>query len=166
MNLLDHPLIRTYFGCNHPQGTTYCGDHCKERISVRVLRSMQEPIKKGERCLELFNEGEVKEIVLHPITVVAYHPMFLRLPDRFQKQKIEVLKCCHGFPICIHCQDKPKPSPEKCRFNRGTGSECNCQPKDAVEEKINEVSRRWSVPPYVALAYELRELVRLVRETK
>lgn len=67
-----------------------------------------------------------------------------------------------------------RPEPKVCRYNHGTGSECDCNQKDevedrAVEEKIQAIAQ--ILFPNMKKAKEafiptLRELVKLARNTK
>lgn len=184
MNLLDNELVRKYFGCDLRGVQTLC-DHfnqqnCDKSTSYRILQSLQEPIKKGERYLnfngnmDLYEEAMTKEL-----TCPSFHPMALRLPDRFQKQ--EKPSCVHHLmPPCGFCgavpvyYEQPKPSPEKCVYNHGTGSKCDCKPKDEealysreVEEKIETMIKSY-VPvfgyPSGFLRTELRSLLKLIRK--
>lgn len=78
MNILDNELVRKYF---------YEGDHYL--MTDRILEAMQQPIKKGDKYLNLFISGEILEHVSE-YAFPAFHSWALRLPDRFQpKDEVE-----------------------------------------------------------------------------
>jgi len=96
MTLLDHPLVRKYFGCD----MTKCGHFgtavCQQAISHHILLSMQKPIKKGDKYLDVpdFTSDVTDEIKVctlnNPSDSVISHPYLLRLPDSFQiKDEVE-----------------------------------------------------------------------------
>lgn len=126
--LLGNELVKKYFGykpgeiipCNNPQ-TFYV----EERMAYRILQAMSEPIKKGEKYLL---SNRLKEVTEHEgqIDYGTWHPVALRLPDRFQpppEQKSESVKqhCwCLGEAqnvFCCQCEHRPchkiKPPPER-----------------------------------------------------
>lgn len=156
---------------------------------------MQRPIRKGERILALDLSGKIWEIDCAN-DLCGYHPQALRLPDAFQKQECKgcvhdncQCQCeCHGEQ-----NPKPAPSPEKldkCPWCGGFNFHnefCNRpgKPKDAVEcghdpkrnhncwkpkNKLEETIKRlvWIQEDRDKefIEKELRDLVRLARETK
>lgn len=102
MNILDNKLVKTYFWCKQPCPDGNLALHpgtCMAVMSERVLKAMQEPIKKGELYLEInINDDLDMELYLEINDdldmvedlsenqwVVGWHPDCLRLPDKFQK---------------------------------------------------------------------------------
>jgi hypothetical protein len=92
VDILDNELVRKYFGEDNK--------FFHEDIAVRVLRAMQEPIRKGERVLEFFVEPERWKDAIYVydgVSLNQFHPMFMRLPDRFQTAEKKECKCtCHN----------------------------------------------------------------------
>lgn len=77
MTILDNELVRKYFSA-FGNGET---------MAERVLTAMQEPIKKGDKYLQLAN-GEWREMEWGlPKTITGFHGFDLRLPSRFQAQE-------------------------------------------------------------------------------
>lgn len=122
MDLLENELVLKYFGCrvlcSEAHFTNMAYDEHERCISTRVLQSMQEPIKKGERFINCHGpngNGQTSESVNETGQWYGYqepwHPYYLRLPDRFQKQ--ECVHCfCRIKRKCCYCEEA-KPSPEK-----------------------------------------------------
>lgn len=123
MNILNNEKVREYFGD--------CGQSCDKpcsKMADSILTAMQQPIKKGERCLEIFLAQlplEIREI--NDRVLDGFHPNYLRLPDRFQPsasvvQKKEcpnlTVQCSCGLVITHPDIDKvlreQKPAPEPC----------------------------------------------------
>ena len=162
MDILDNELVRKYFENEYPE------DRTPATTALRILRAMEEPIKKGERLLDLKPDGYAVESQwkIH-IACTEFHPGFLRLPDRFQKQG-----CDHdGYLRCVNCGNnfttgwkltKPTPEPAlfKCKDFAGQCQHPGCKPKYEVEEKING----WSAGDYKGLRDILRELVDMARK--
>lgn len=185
-NLLDNELVRTYFGCRalcteaHFVNVGY--DEHERCIAYRILDAMQQPIRKGERYLDINGlscGAGVKEGV-SLLDIYYLHAFYLRLPNAFQpqNQKQENPQC---QPMCcaicggtvVH---KPTPSPEKCEasikccagcWKYPEKHDCPChKPKDAaVEEKIEKMAKQF-MPRLFGFETELRDLVRIARETK
>lgn len=85
-SMLDNELVQKYFACkDHGQFRHEC-------IANRVLIAMQQPIRKGERYLNLMPNGNIEEGLFSGMIwkdascEQSYHPHFLRLPSAFQKQ--------------------------------------------------------------------------------
>jgi hypothetical protein len=188
MNILDHELVKKYFGCS-PE-LNYPHD-CLEFRSKRVLDAMQQPIKKGERYLEVNRMGcefRIREKECDG-NIFGVHFYELRLPDAWQGKECEhtwvknsgesCYKCnehrCEAQPIDgkTWCQCRQhKPAPETfhpsltCECSKGDRhhlktSDCY-RPSSAVEEKIQAMCANVTVPS--KFESELRELVRLARE--
>ena len=167
MDLLDNPLIRKYFGdedTNNP--CTPAG------IAWNVLRAMQEPIKKGDWYLWCDGNEDTKERVWRdPLPgrfEENFHPHYLRLPDRFQKQEQKCNESC----VCYEKKPTPEPrihpyvwkgsEPEKCFCGNNVDAQTGkCKPKDEVEEKIKAIMYHCS--SHIA-ENQLRELVALARK--
>lgn len=195
-SLLDNELVKKYFGYDNCLGLGGSGKCTHPNcMALRILKSQQQPIRKGERYL-FWHKDKVTEMVWEDFmaTIEESHAEHLRLPDAFQpqnqKQEPITKNCACGefrFWSTIHrvdgpCYqiDKPTPSPEKCECspacNHGYSEHCNCcgaldKPKDAVppfsrevEAKIDSIVMNWSKQDN--LIKELRDLVRLARETK
>lgn len=169
MNILENEMVRKYFWCNienhdyiYPEtGGRICA--CRKTMAMRILQSMQQPIKKGEQYLNIlaFDPAEwyVYDQQSYDIDE-SLHLYCLRLPDRFQKQECECTDlrkstcgCWVGiYPCRTHfCIHAPKPSPEKCGCqyksafscsgNLNARCLCHCHGinKDAVEEKLSQL---------------------------
>lgn len=79
MSILNDPLIQKYFSV-HGEG---------ESMSRRVLSSMEQPIKKGERYLACVLSGFIERVVGEQYELGerfkdSIHIEYLRLPDFFQ----------------------------------------------------------------------------------
>ena len=86
--LLSNELIKKYFACDKRIGTK--GDHiCHEIMAYKILCAMQEPIRNGEKYLSLGTHavGDVITENEYPEFWPPFHPLALRLPDRFQPEK-------------------------------------------------------------------------------
>jgi hypothetical protein len=145
-DLLDNELVRKYFQhdeCLRLSGTGTC-DH-NACAALRVLRAMQEPIRKGELVLERFPSNPNEwELMKAPRDFDAdLHAGFLRLPDRFQGKSIDVR--------CDKCGRGPIPDPAK--------------PSD-VEDKIQRLCQQYDpkITNWQCFESELRALVDLVRK--
>lgn len=89
-DLLDNVLVREYFW---PDGMP------REAAALRVLRAMQEPIRRGDRYLDLSNATYRKRFGLLQLPVMVAdcditpldepHFAFFRLPDCFQCNEVE-----------------------------------------------------------------------------
>jgi hypothetical protein len=164
MNILENELVRKYFGSGRCEScfgqscvVTGVPDH-HACMSFRVLSAMQEPIREGERYLNLFLPTQWRELILRngPGYVIdGWHSSCLRLPDRFQKK--EIFKCvdpdcpCDKEHRSMSWAELPKPAPENCPTNCGPGCGC-CKPADAMAE----ARRLWKL-----LDEEVAKLVRL-----
>lgn len=86
-DLLEHPLILKYFGPQPgevPSG--YPHYNPAHWTAYKVLRAMQEPIKRGD--LYLFKTSfnwEERRSDFNP-TGESFHPFLLRLPEQFQRK--------------------------------------------------------------------------------
>lgn len=158
MDILDNMLVRKYFWV---ESNEIVGPfRGVEVMAFRVLKSMQEPIRKGDLVLERFpsNPDAEWQLVRCPIDLAGdMHSGWLRLPDRFQMVEKKECDCeCHiheklGYPC--RCS-KPPPAAEKCghQHQHGPGgcecrdsSKCCCDchkpsaSDQAVEAKIKEI---------------------------
>ena len=95
MNLLDNELVKKYFACDVIKGP-WCGicgtghPYTCGRVALRILDSMQQPIKNGERYLRAYNDGKVVECVLSDGSYDLFHFGDLRLPDKFQPNTCDI----------------------------------------------------------------------------
>ena len=177
VTLLDNELILKYFGENDSRSQDR---RTNWAMSARILRAMQEPIKKGERCLIIYIDSTIGEYVNDGMAdgEKNIHPQYLRLPDRFQKQ--ERPTCCCGESNTIHridgpCYqiDKPTPEPEKCIYDHGeflvphtckpkdAGLANAWKPKDELDEKIRKI---WVDCTQDEGVKRIRELVEMARK--
>lgn len=96
MDILEHPLVLKYFTSEYKAYYPVMGDSEKMdaaawdkcALAARVLDSMQQPIRKGDRILrgkdvESLNEGTWT----FDQTIGGAWPWLLKLPDRFQEKK-------------------------------------------------------------------------------
>lgn len=189
-NLLDNDKVRKYFGDDSYINEEYFGD-----MSYSIIKSMQQPIKAGERVLILDVEWGVQDTVM-AFDNDGFHFDVLRLPDRFQKKQCsgkEKYTCIYCGNELVHkpapearatcpmCNPLPcpigghMPEPEKCGCggcNCHSGvchSHCpNCKPSSAVEEKIRTLQYEWA--PEIGMdtrfTIQLRELVKLAQGVK
>lgn len=181
-DLLDNELVRKYFGCGPL--TACCGNldggMPVEHMSYRILRAMQQPIKKGERYLVGTHQDTdmwgVVEKTWEGTDIRGWHTAYLRLPDRFQKQENPTHVCpeCRAIhPVLDNDGSQPKPSPEKCGCPPAAILQWGhiCMAVDPVEEKIQALTDKWRViewsnpdrAPFV-LMQDLRDLVALARK--
>jgi hypothetical protein len=185
-SLLEHPLVRKYFGDFATQAwTTSLPFPEKEFMALRILDAIQQPIRNGERYLEW---DRVIEKVFERISdgeKVPYGNIALRLPDsfqcrcsvqdicrvhpekamnRFQTPEKKEMRYCEHILIngCSQC-DLISPAPDKASAtDAGT----------LVEEKIGELKHRaehyWfgKQKRLCVTEEELRELVALARRPK
>lgn len=149
-SLLDHELVRKYFGDDSDNYRSL--GPVEDRISARILTAMQEPIRKGERYLKNISHPTDWYVYDNQSTdIFGFHPYALRLPDRFQKRGEE--SHCDGCRCTEPTNEnfassilkKSMPSSERCppMAHPGQSSCPNCRPKDAVEEKIDELAEDW-----------------------
>ena len=131
-NILDNELVLKYFGDNSRD------PFCNQRMAYNILRAMEEPIKKGDKYLELMVNGIVREKLAEGVSYVVYgdplHPYYLRLPDRFQKQECDCK--CHSVHagLCKCGVEGPTPEPE-CRHGRPLSEHCvNCSQAQEPEK--------------------------------
>lgn len=163
MNILENELVRKYFGENDSRSQDR---RTNWAMSHRILRAMQEPIKKGEGILQIMSDDRVIEKTEAYGDHFNLHLDLLRLPDRFQKQECQF---CETYKIHI-CDPKPTPEPDlswKCHCGVLYPSELhkqNCKPKDEVEEKLKVIEKVCSMNG-LNLGINLRELVALARRS-
>lgn len=170
MNLLEDKLVKKYFGnCQNTDcQITYCN------LPGRVIAAMQEPIKKGERCLVLPADMDVyEEIEESGLYDNNAHTNRLKIPPRFQTP--EKKECQAGFLKCMDCGEEiihkssvkfhpPEYMGHSCPTWREK-SGCHCSDPDPVEEKIKEIIDDQPMTLNKSVA-TLRELVALARSTK
>jgi hypothetical protein len=88
MKLLDHPLLKKYFGEpvtdeNIPMD--------KARMAYRILKAMQQPIRADDQFLILQEDETSSETSIHKekahgdLVLLAIHANYLKLPKPFQK---------------------------------------------------------------------------------
>ncbi len=96
-SLLENELVLKYFGCcdETPEPEKHTLPHMgwEGAMARRVLRAMQEPIKKGDKIIEWHQLGVIETIAMFDMH--EYHPINLRLPQRFQP--VEPEKECDGI---------------------------------------------------------------------
>lgn len=144
MNILDNELVRKYFGSDHNFNCDCSSWEHRALLSESLITAMQQPIRKGDRALEYFvSMDKWQEIVWSLTPSEGYHPVFLRLPDRFQGEK-ECDCPCHtrqGCGICYEDHRKPQPEAEKCEGWHNSCvaclkclacKKCICKPADPV----------------------------------
>lgn len=196
-SILDNPLVLRYFGCDGLEHTPsnkaythWCQTHgsgCEPFISERILQAMQEPIRKGEKYLDLSNSWYREKNHLGQLPVMIAdcdlepleepHFSFLRLPDRFQRQEIDLLcqKCRRDCKCTSRGLDQPTPSDaigerKEYRYTeqelraKGWARGTDQPQRDKVEKVIRETMYHVAEHGTVALENKLRELVQLVRE--
>lgn len=189
MDLLSNEKVLKFF-CDcmvHDRG------NCEPGMALRILESMQTPIRKGERYLRIDyasmhdpliganeasiseriagnwkSEGQSSEWTKHYQSELEFHPLALRLPDCFQKAECECLRLFHNEYDCKCLCSQCKPAPWKCVMHPNEITCHLCKPADPVEEKIQWLMRRWAghgdAPSDVTEM--LRALVKMVREEK
>lgn len=145
MKLLENELLRKYFG---DQGNTIMLKCCldrigslDERMALRVLDAMEQPIRTGDRYLGYwFSENTFKEDVAERGNIEPYHPGMLRLPSRFQPTpersegpaKKECAHCfCRVDRTCCYCKEKkPTPPPACCDDHNYAEGFCRKKPAE------------------------------------
>lgn len=178
-DLLSHPLVKRYFN-----GSSFNFQPIMDQaaMALAILKSMQEPIRKGERylfCSIDFPGQWVEQTQTEDID--EFHPFKLRLPSRFQEQakKENHLIYEDGKAICKSCGStvgakdswstsdpvnerdccdwhKVHPySPEGCAMEKP-------RQKDEVEEKIEFLSGHYDSEFKYPIEKHFRELVALV----
>lgn len=108
MDILDNELVQRYWGHKNCDRAAHNPDLCRAYMAWRVLRAMQEPIRNGERYL--FGDGSSwqEKIRIDENEDFSYHPMMLRLPDKFQPAK----KACEPQDhVCEKCGLVLQPAP-------------------------------------------------------
>lgn len=166
MGLLDSPLVRKYFGCDNI-GCIMLGESIEKfkifHMSRRVLLSMEQPIKKGDKVIMTWVKdmnpdyfGISVSDAPHDVSDV-FHAGVLRLPDKFQPpakkgcefdpaftEKMQDFRWC-GFDqaqmrsmrdFAISEGWQPKPTPE-----RGEGKPCsdiNCGTNHIVGKPVDQ----------------------------
>lgn len=183
MTLLDNDKVRGYFGletCEHVKKNDACCSGCFAKL---VITAMQQPIKKGERYLDIhpFNpEPQVRSWESpNGDQTLPFHGYDLRLPDRFQpvhQSSNGGKKECQHYITCESCQShvdiKPVPEPEKCCPRGALGNRhsdlCHKNPSSAVEEKIKECRNHYAQDVMDGDEFEnhLRALVKLAQGVK
>lgn len=121
MNLLDNELIRKFFACSSECRCETFGS-CEGALATRVLTSMQEPIKKGDKYILCDHDGVISLRTAEYALDSAIHSACLRLPDRFQpsvskvqKQNAECIKCHRAESLyCKECFEGEVLLVEKC----------------------------------------------------
>lgn len=149
MDLLDQPLIKKYFGSGKCPGIgsyVYCSDH-STCTTYRILAAMTEPIKSGERYLniKMDNDGWFELEAKSPFGV-GLHAYQLRLPDAHQKC-CEYNKGNHGntrsgavIQMCDACavsfQHQPNAECDHSGLKRYCGKDVYCE---ACKREISAV---------------------------
>jgi hypothetical protein len=170
MTILDDPIVQKYFRhCDDPK---HGCDSWRGDMTVAVLAAMSQPIRKGEKCLawNLRESAYIEEDCDYDFDGRSIHSGWLLLPDRFQERE----KCEHpwgginyfqtkpGFTTCTVCDKELelpilKPAPE---------AEAGEPIPDALEKAILSVAKIMNIAPIDFAGRELRELIRLARESK
>lgn len=181
MNLLENELVKKYFGNRHESCPPGCNYGHEEKMAYRILAAMQEPIKNGERCLNIFGKEPIEDIWNGEMKL-DLHAYILRLPSGFQTPEKE--ECDHPFKNLVFqtsgilcclcsktvkpsCAEKPTPDPVYCCVCGYRGPQENwgthkCFP-DPAEEKIKEIIDDQPMTLNKSVA-ALRELVALARQ--
>lgn len=190
-DILENDLVWRYFGCDAHEIRCPNGNEYLEHMALRVLKSMQEPIRKGERYLESRTTFDVNEygnfteekVLDTDLTFSKFHPFSLRLPDRFQTagNPCEHRHEMHGCHKILGCPPnawdgdiQPPAEPEKCTCGEYKHRCWNCKDKPsdavsdsakAVEAKIKEISETEGVwlSTNKRIEFLLHELVALAR---
>lgn len=168
-NILDNPLIRKYFGNETPGGIIHCDDpktfQYQDWIAGNVLRSMQEPIRPGEKFLcgtsGMWRETENRS----GFCASEFHPFSLRLPPSFQKKECGPGVVRNGIYECA-CVRQPAPEPERCACGQNLNVphiSDRCKPSEPVEEKIEWLIANMPDITRPLWREHLRALVRLAR---
>lgn len=165
MSILDNERVRKYFQCDRGHCPKWHKDQIEpdylECMALRVLQAMEEPIKKGEKYLDLSNADYREKNHLGQLPAMIAdgdleetHFGFLRLPDRFQPlpegEKEDGFFC----PSCEHCrqldlQETFEHKPKKfvkckhCGHRTKPENEDRCpqnsEAPSAVEEQIKDI---------------------------
>lgn len=180
MSLLENPLIRKYFW---PQDweLTPCDDprqFCvNDYVAGRILKAMEEPIKKGELTLSLATTDDDKVVANTTWDCNdGFHPYLLRLPDRFQA--VEKKGCQHEVIECVNCakpfpQSPPapaetekcwcKPDQETCRSLNVCGCPCHKpSPEKCPEGDCDCPEPKAKVAPDPSREDEVERLIKLI----
>jgi hypothetical protein len=181
---LKNELIVKYFGCVlHETGSRY---DCEWIMSSKILRAMQEPIRKGERYIYSNGNGDWFEKVAEE--GIPYQQCFVaRLPDAHQKREQTVLVTCPDCHLTYsheHMFTQP-PAPEKPPTKEEVKRDyhiCDCEfcghpdtihipakstaVERKVEEKIKEIKANHSSYSSAGWDWILNELVAIVRGEK
>lgn len=143
MNLLDNELVRG--GNVDIRENELVKWHFKN--ADEILTAQQQPIKKGERYLHIACHGAidvngttVSDPEIAELDFGGFHPTFLRLPDRFQKQECDhKIKKPYWEEIylpdyCPKC--KPTPEPEKCLCGKIKGHQFDSEYERNLHELV------------------------------
>lgn len=133
MRLLENELVRKYFECQDVTEHHVAG--VCERMALRVLEAMEQPIKKGEKYLaskdtyDVTTYGNFTEVRVNEDDISGYfHPYLIRLPSRFQAQPPAKKECeCLDHSSCQCVCHKPRPEQregpakkECCAYSEGS----------------------------------------------
>lgn len=132
----ENELVRKYFDCNGCDSAQSNKEHWRNgHMAERILRAMQEPIKNGDRYLNIYSGGIEECIWTNTIVIDELHLDQLRLPDRFQTGQEKF--CCdlhrHVPGVSEYpCVMKKPPSTVGCsclcHLSQGWQSSCpNCR---------------------------------------
>lgn len=146
MNILEHPLVLRYFGCDDEIEHYHLGSPCVF-ICRNVLTAMQEPIKKGKRFLCWRKDKVTEEISASGENSLGVGYVRLRLPSRFQPQEPGDKPTVY----CRHC---------------GGNNPLTAPARDGVEEEISRIIELQGSRKGAWLESHLRNLVALARGTK
>lgn len=149
IDILQNELVKKYFGCDCGRdGEPSLHNHfvketCEDKLSVNVLKSMQEPIRDGERCLILDGNGWKEWKMSGDGISSTYHPDSLRLPDKFQTA-VKMHNCpeCGVTHVYLPAQGT-QPAPENAYCEVEKSAPCphykylNCGHKPADSGKCN-----------------------------
>jgi hypothetical protein len=87
MKLLNHPLLRKYFGAPVP-GESIPTE--RARMAYRILEAMQEPIRQEDLFLMMHDAHPMMAVhldkALSNLVLLDIHSHYLRLPEPFQKK--------------------------------------------------------------------------------
>lgn len=169
--LLEQPLIKKYFGSGEcPEGKAACvGVH--RCMAYRILKAMQEPIKPGEKYIEVsMGNLELKKWKESTASFEYFCPQVIRLPDKHQP------RCCEYassnwrlkqpgsiIEICSQCLEKKNKS-DTAKCEKPGCLVIHPEEPDPVEEKIKEIIETlWHQTIQGSYRKALRELVELAR---
>lgn len=173
IQILEHPLVRKYFGIEGmDQGLQkfYKSEnyHPDAVLAINVLDAMQQPIRKGERALQIYNCPVHEEVIAEDY--VGFHPYLLRLPDQYQTP--EKKECDHvgkGFASnafevrCMKCKQVvfavPEPAPDKADVSHTQALE---EKIEEIKKQLNYTNKGWEA----AVEILVRDLVALARRQK